>query len=186
MHTGRVVMLHTCQVLIMLYPTGVKVKKTNDLISLFCHVNPVHWLWGSWAAVVLATWHGPATKVWTNLPHWAMPSLHSQSDCCLYNMFFLCSSLCFMSHPKYYWVKITYALFDHCCHHGTVLKKKICGEKKLWSLLAITCKKKSNVIIRKDFKMLPFLVQKRNLWREPQQWGMCYCVGPDNDLLEIY
>lgn len=47
-------------------------------------------------------------------------------------------------------------------------------------------KKKSNVIIRKDFKMLPFLVQKRNLWRKPQQWGMCYCVGPDNELLEIY
>lgn len=80
---------------------------------------------------------------------------------------------------------------NHVCIVWSLLSpwyciEKKCGEKNYEVCWPSPCKKKSNVIIRKDFKMLPFLVQKRNLWREPQQWGMCYCVGPDNDLLEIY
>lgn len=137
---AHAVVANTHQHLTMLYLTPEKVTLQKDLISLFCHVGPVHWLWGSRAAVVLATWDGPRHKsldqsaalshAVTPLPVWLLLVQHV----------FLCSSLCFHVSSEIYWVKITYALFDHCCHHGTVLKKK--KWEKLWSLLAITCKKK--------------------------------------------
>lgn len=120
-----------------------------------------------------------------------MPSLHSQSDCCLYDMFLCVGLFVFMSHLKY--IEFTYALFDHCCHHGTVLKK-IWGKnyEVCWPSPVKKKKKEKKGKKKKKFpmllllgrilKLLPFLVQKRNLWREPQQ-GECAIVL---DLIMIY
>lgn len=85
---------------------------------------------------------------------------------------FMYFSLFYVS-SKIYWVKITYALFDHCRHHGTVLRKK----KKMWGKKYDVCwpssvKNFSNIIIiRKDFKNVAFSCTKEKFMERASTVG---------------